>query len=137
MASTSFPSLDAAEVIEVEFVRLDGSTRMLRMLVDTVFTGKSSLIVAPEAVDLIRARLPRTQTSGALRGAKRRAWVKCCIRKMKFEATMIAIIADLSSLALPAGVDGLIGLSFLRHFARWGGYLTRKKWAFKLVDRED
>jgi hypothetical protein len=34
---------------------------------------------------------------------------------------MIAIIAELASLALPLGVEGMAGLSFLRQFTRWGG----------------
>lgn len=135
MASVSFPSPDGAEVIEVDFVRLDGSPRSLKLLVDTGFTGKSSVIIGANDIDLIRAGLPSTETTGALKGQQNRAWVTCRIGAMKFQATMIAIVADLSALSLPIGVDGLVGLSFLRQFARWGARRSRKGWTFSLYDR--
>src|ERR1017187_8502426 len=103
MASVSFPSPEAAEIIEVDFVRLDGSTRSLKLLVDTGFTGKSSVIIGANDLDLIRAGLPATETTGALTGSQNRAWVTCRIGAMEFQATMIAIVADVSALSLPIG----------------------------------
>jgi predicted aspartyl protease len=133
MASVSFPSLDAAEVIEIEFTTAQGGTRMLRLLVDTGF--RSSLILGAEARELIRAALPPAQTTGALRGSQDRAWVTCRIPALEFQSTMIAIMADISPLSLPAGVDGMAGLSFLRQFARWGSEETASDWRFFLFDR--
>jgi hypothetical protein len=132
MASVYFASLDDAEAIELDFLRLDGSARRLKMLVDTGFTGKSSVILGPDANDLIRAVLPATQTSGALHGPRDRAWVTCRISPLAFESTIIAILADLSGLALPAGTDGMVGLTFLRQFARWGAACGPNGWLFFL-----
>ena len=45
MASVSFPSLADADGIDVEFLKLDGDVRSLRLLVDSGFTGSSSLVL--------------------------------------------------------------------------------------------
>jgi hypothetical protein len=52
-------------------------------------------------VELVRAALPARHTTGALQGLKDRAWVICRIAGLNFQATLIAIIADTTSLALP------------------------------------
>ncbi len=134
MASVSFPGFDAAEVIEVEFVGAQGGVRSLKLLVDTGFSGRSGVIIGTDAGDLVRARLPATQTTGALKGQQDRAWVTCRVPGLSFQATLIAIIADISVLSLPRGVDGMAGLTFLRHFARWGAEETPAGWRFFLFD---
>ena len=132
MAQVSFPSLDAAETVEVEFVKLDGSGRALKLLVDTGFTGRSSVVLGIDAGDLIRACLPAAQTTGALKGPQDRAWVTCRIPGLDFQATVIAIVTDISALSLPSGVEGMVGLTFLRHFTRWGAEQTGAGWQFVL-----
>jgi predicted aspartyl protease len=137
MASVSFPSFDAAEVIEVEFVTVQGGTRTLKLLVDTGFSGRSSVIIGADASELIRAALPPAQTTGALKGSQDRGWVTCRIPALSFQATMIALIADVSVLSLPIGVEGMVGLSFLRQFARWGAEKSASGWRFFLFDQTD
>jgi hypothetical protein len=58
MAVVCYRSLDDAEVIEVEFLTLQGSVRVLKLLVDSGFTGKSSLILGNDARELVRAEIP-------------------------------------------------------------------------------
>ena len=137
MPSVFFPSLADAEVIDVELLELDGKFRSLRLLVDSGFTGTNSFVLPDSAVDLVRAALPATPTTGALQGLKDRAWVTCRIDDLSFQATLIAIITDTSSLSLPPGVEGLVGLTFLRQFARWGGQRTASGWQFFLSDGHD
>ena len=102
----------------------------MQLLIDTGFTGKSSLILGHDAADLIRAEIPPAQTTGALQGMQNRAWVTCRVPDLDGETTLIAIITDVSILSLPAGVQGMAGLSFLRHFARWGSERTSEGWRF-------
>ena len=137
MASISFRSLPDAEVIDLELLTLDGKFRSLRLLVDSGFTGTNSLVLPDTAVDLVRAALPATPTTGALQGLKDRGWVTCRIDELDFQATLIAIITDTSSLSLPPRVEGLAGLTFLRQFASWGGQRTTNGWQFFLSDGRD
>jgi hypothetical protein len=66
-------------------------------------------------------------------GTQQRAVVSCRVPALAFQATAVAILADLSGLALPPGVGGLAGLRFLRHFHRWGSEQTdRGDWNFFL-----
>ena len=132
MATVAFHSLDNAEVIDVEFVNLQGQSRLLKLLVDSGFTGSSSVILGNDTTELIRAQIPATQTTGALQGAQNRAWVTCRIPQVGFQCTLIAIITDVSPLLLPSGVQGMAGLSFLRQFARWGAKRTEDGWQFFL-----
>ena len=111
MASVYFPSLSDAEVIDLEFLRLDGDVRSLRLLVDSGFMGRSSLVLPNSAVDLMRAAHSATHTTGALQGPRERGWVTCRIAGLNYEATLIAIITDTSTLSLPPGVEGLVGLA--------------------------
>ena len=134
MAFVFFPSLADADVIDLEFLRLDGDVRSLRLLVDSGFTGGSSLVLPPSASDLMRAAHSAANTSGALQGPKERGWVTCRVAGLKSEATLIAIITDTSTLSLPPGVEGLAGLTFLRQFASWGGQRTADGWQFFLSD---
>jgi len=132
-----FPSLADAEVIDVELLKLDGKFRSLRLLVDSGFTGANSLVLPDSAVDLVRAALPATHTTGALQGLKDRGWVTCRIAGLNYQATVVAIITDTSSLSLPPRVEGLVGLTFLRQFASWGGQRTAGGWQFFLSDGRD
>jgi hypothetical protein len=117
MAVAYYRSLDDAEAIEVEFLTLADSVRVLKLLVDSGFTGKSSLILGNEAREPVRAEVPPAQALGALQGAQNRGWVTCRIPDLGFQCTVIGIITDISSLSLPSGVQGMAGLTFLRNFA--------------------
>jgi len=134
MAAVYYRSLDDAEVIEVEFLTLQGSVRVLKLLVDSGFTGKSSLILDNDARELVRAEIPPAQATGALQGAQNRGWVTCRIPDLSFQCTVIGIITDISPLSLPPGVQGMAGLSFLRNFARWGAERRADGWEFFLAD---
>jgi hypothetical protein len=127
MPTVTFPSADAAEVIEVEFAAADGYRR-LKLLVDSGFTGQSSLVLGADATDLIRAVAAPAPVIGALQGEQERAWVSCRIADLGFTHTLIAILTDLSPLSLPPGVEGMAGLSFLRHFTRWGAEQSDGCW---------
>jgi hypothetical protein len=81
-------------------------------------------------------RTSPTQASGALQGTQNRAWVTCRIPGLSFQCTVIAIITDTSALMLPQGVQGMVGLSFLRHFQRWGSERTASGWRFLLSDSD-
>ena len=137
MASVFFLSLADAEVVDVELIKLDGTFRSLRLLVDSGFTGTNSLVLPDSAIDLIRAALPATHTTGALQGLKDRGWVTCRIPVLNYQATLIAIITDTTPLSLPPQVEGLVGLTFLRQFATWGGQRTASGWQFALSDGRD
>jgi ABC-type sulfate transport system permease component len=66
-----------------------------------------------------------------------RGWVAVRVAGLDFQSTMIAIFTDTTPLALPPGVAGLAGLTFLRQFASWGGQLTPNGWQFLLSDGRD
>ncbi len=134
MTSVFYPSLSDAEVVDIEFLKLDGDVRTLRLLVDSGFTGTSSLVLPVTAVDLIRAALPAKNITGALQGLHNRGWVTARVAGLDFQETVIAIITDTTSLALPSGVEGLAGLIFLRQFAGWGAQRTANGWQFFLLD---
>jgi hypothetical protein len=132
MTTVCYPSLDDAEVIQVEFLTLQGSVRSLKLLVDSGFTGRSSVVLGDDASDLVRAEIPAAQAIGALQGAQNRAWVTCRIPELSFQSTVIAIITDLTPLSLPPDLKGMAGLTFLRQFARWGAERTKDGWQLSL-----
>jgi hypothetical protein len=134
MGSTFWPSAEDAELIEVDFVKLDGESRSLRLLVDSGFTGVSSFVLGEHAVDLVHAEYDPAEVIGAIQGQQNRAWVTCRIPALAFRRTLIAIITDTAKLSLPAGVEGLAGLTFLRQFARWGAERGEAGWQFILSD---
>ena len=70
MAAVYFRSLDEAEVIDVEFLKPQGGVRLFKLLVDSGFTGKSSVVLGQEASELVRAQVPPAQVSGALQGRR-------------------------------------------------------------------
>ena len=137
MGTIFWPSADDAELIAVEFIKLDGESRSLKLLVDSGFTGGSSFVLGVDAVDLVRAEYDPAEVVGAIQGQQNRAWVTCRIPAMSFQRTLIAIITDTTTLSLPAGVEGLAGLTFLRQFSRWGAAQTDGAWQFFLSDRDD
>ena len=130
--SPYYPSRDNSEVIEIEFLKLDGEVRSLKLLVDSGFTGKSSFVLTDNALDLFRAEIQPANAVGALQGQQNRAWVTCRIPELSFQSTLIAIVADISSLSLPSEVEGMAGLTFLRQFARWGAEQSETGWQFLL-----
>ena len=137
MPTVYFPSLDDAEVVEVEFSSDSGTRRLLKLLVDSGFTGQSSIVLGIEEDDLIRAVMASAPATGALQGEQNRAWVTCQISEIGFQKTLIAILTDLAPLSLPEDIRGMVGLSFLRQFARWGSEHTADGWQFFLSLGED
>ena len=137
MATAYYRSLENAEVVDVVFSTQHGGIRLLKLLVDSGFTGKSSFVLGDDALELVRAEMPPAQATGALQGAQDRGWVSCRIPDLSFQRTLIAILTDLSPLSLPPGVQGMAGLSFLRQFARWGAEQTVDGWQFFLSDGKD
>jgi predicted aspartyl protease len=120
MAIAYFPSLEGAEALEVAFAKPQGGEVALRLLVDSGFTGQSSFVLPANAADLAQAVAPASQVVGALQGAQQRVVVLCRVVGLSVSFPAIAILADVSCLALPPGIQGLVGLRFLRHFCRWG-----------------
>lgn len=105
-----------------------------RLLIDSGFTGKSSFVLSTADCARFRRRYaPPSQVSGALAGSHQRVWVKCTMSTIGFEANLVAISGDLAGCSLPAGVDGLAGLSFLSQFHRWGAQrMGGSDWEFFL-----
>jgi hypothetical protein len=115
-----FPSLEQGDTIESIFVNPRGGESTYRLLVDSGFTGQSSFVLPQSASHLAHARAAAMETAGAIQGVQSRVIVVCRIAALSFQAPMIAILADTSNLALPPGIEGMVGLRFLRHFHRWG-----------------
>lgn len=132
MATIYSRSLDDAEVVEVEFLTAQGFSQRRTLLVDTGFTGRSSVILSDDSWPFIRAEMRPAEASGALQGTQQRAWVTCRIPEIGFQQTLIAILTDLAPLSLPEGVQGMVGLRFLRHFTRWGAEQSADGWRFFL-----
>ena len=114
MAIAYYQSLEHAEAVEVVFLRPQGSDVTLRLLVDSGFAGESSFVLPEQLSDLAQASAPKSQVRGALRGAQRRSVVLCRIPQLSLQFAAPAILADMSTLALPVGVQGQAGLQFLR-----------------------
>ena len=132
MPTDQFPSLEDAEIVEIDFLTLAGGNRRLKLLVDSGFTGQSSIILGDEHNDLIRAVMEPAPASGALHGEQNRAWVMCRIPEIGLQKTLIGILTDLSPLSLPEGIRGMVGLSVLRLFTRWGAEKSGDRWKFFL-----
>ncbi len=120
MAIAYFSSLEEADVLEVTFSKPQGDEVTLRLLVDSGFTGQSCFVLPEHADNLAHAPAPASQVAGAIHGMQKRAVVSCGIPPLSFQTAAIAIVADTARLALPSGIDGIVGLRFLRHFRRWG-----------------
>jgi hypothetical protein len=119
-------------------VRLQGiSSRaglFRRLLVDSGFTGSSALVLDRQDAAQVRRRLaPQGNAAGALTGTQQRVWVGCSVPELDFAATVMAISTDLAPLALPEGIDGILGLSFLNRFSQWGAkHSASNDWIFTL-----
>jgi predicted aspartyl protease len=134
MAIAYFSSLEQAETIDVAFAKSQGGELTLRLLVDSGFTGQSCCVLSENAADLAQAAAAAGQAAGALQGVQRRVVVSCHVAALSFHLTAMAILTDVSPLALPPGVQGLVGLQFLRHFRRWGAEQTEGGiWRFFLA----
>jgi len=120
MPTIHFASLPDAEIVSAEFEKLDGSIIARHLPVDTGFSGASGVLLSIQDADLMWAKLPFANTSGALQGQQQRGVVRVGIAGLLAPRGMAALFADLTSLSLPAGVQGMAGLSFLREFDRWG-----------------
>jgi hypothetical protein len=128
-----FPSLAEAETLEVSMVKPQGGEETFRLLVDSGFTGKSCFVLPDSADEFAQAAAPTTQVAGALQGTQKRVVMSCRIAALSFQVSVIAILADTAALALPDGIQGIVGLRFLRHFRRWGAEQTETgNWRFFL-----
>ncbi|MBI1832882.1 MAG: hypothetical protein HYR84_15695 [Planctomycetes bacterium] len=133
MAIAFFPSLARAEAVDVSFSTLQGGETTLHLLVDSGFTGDSSFVLSQSAQDLALVPAPSLLAVGAIQGMQYRAVVFFHIPTLSMHATAIAVFANLTSMALPAGVDGIAGLQFLRRLRRWGAEkATDGSWRFFL-----
>jgi capsule polysaccharide export protein KpsC/LpsZ len=137
MPTAHFPSLEDSEMVEVEFMTLSGEVRTRKLLVDSGFTGQSSIVLREDDTGLIWAKMDPMPTSGALQGDQDRAWVSWRVHELGIQMKSIAILTNLDPLSLPHGIRGMAGLTFLRHFTRWGAERSAAGWRFSLtVDRE-
>src|SRR5438046_1033994 len=107
MAIAFFPSLGHADTVEVVFVKPDGGEGRLRLLVDSGFTGQSSVVLPDSAAGLGHAPATTSQVTGALQGVQRRVVVTFRITALAFETSALAIVTETSGLALPPGVHGM------------------------------
>ena len=133
MAIAYFPSLEQADTLEIIFSKPHGDKVALRLRVDSGFTGQSCFVLAENAGDFEHAPAPDSQLLGALQGSQKRSVVMGAIPTLSVQFEALAILADISSLALPSGVHGIVGLRFLRQFRRWGAEKTDDgSWRFFL-----
>lgn len=120
MTTVCFPSRDDCDVVELQLVGPNGHAVVHRLLVDCGFTGESSLVLPTEARAFAEAIVSASFASGAIQGRQSRVLVTCQIPVLACRLQLIAILADVSSLSLPPDITGMVGLSFLRRFSRWG-----------------
>jgi predicted aspartyl protease len=128
-----FPSLEEGDALEVVFAKSQGGEVTLRLLVDSGFTGQSSFVLPEDADELAQALAPTAQAAGALQGTQKRIVVSCRVESLSFHLAAIALLADTSRLVLPPGIQGVVGLRFLRYFRRWGAEQSEDgSWRFFL-----
>ena len=120
MPATSFASLAEAEVVTVELEHLDGTIVTRTLMVDSGFTGASGVLLSNHDMSLIHASAPFATTGGALVGQQSRGAIRIGVAGVLTPRRMFALFADLSTLSLPANVEGMVGLTFLRLFDQWG-----------------
>lgn len=136
MSTVYFPSSPECEVVDVELLSQDGGVRNTRLMVDSGFTGESALVLPAHLESLAHAHVDQAFAAGALSGKQTRVVARCRVSGLSFDDALIAITADLTNLALPADVDGIVGLTFLRRFSRWGAERTLSgDWSFFLSDK--
>jgi hypothetical protein len=135
MATVYFPSQPGGDVVDVEFLKPDGTASRRMLLVDSGFTGQSAIILGTADSIFSHAAAPASQAGGALSGSQTRGVVVCQVTGLSVQHTLIAIFTDLTTLALPSGVEGMVGLQFLRQFQRWGAEQSNNgDWRFFLCD---
>jgi hypothetical protein len=120
MAIAYFASLSNADIVEIALIAPQGAIVNLRLLVDTGFAGSSSLLLSFNVAALAIGPAFPGHAYGAIHGLQSRVVVVCGIPSLSYQATAVAMLADLAPINLPPGVDGLAGLQFLRQFQRWG-----------------
>ena len=123
MLSQTFPFHQGLPTITLSFThRVSGKLVARRLLVDSGFTGECDLLMSIDDCRDFRISFARSKdVGGALTGTHRLVWVKCVLPELNFEKTVRSLEADLSTMSLADGIDGLVGLSFLTQFAAWGG----------------
>ena len=123
MLSQTFPFHQGLPTITLSFAhRVSGQFVVRRLLVDSGFTGECDLLLSIDDCRDFRISFARSKdVGGALTGTHRLVWVKCALPELNFEKTVRSLEADLSTMSLADGIDGLVGLSFLTRFAAWGG----------------
>src|SRR4051812_41265725 len=100
MAIAFFSSIEEAETIEVAFVDPHGGKKMLRLLVDSGFTGQSSFVLPQSQDVLAHAAAPMAQVAGAIQGSQRCVVVSSEVRGLSINIIATAILADTASLSL-------------------------------------
>ncbi len=124
MAVAYFPSIEQADILDVVFSISTGGEITLRLLVDSGFTGESCFVLSATAHELEQLPADDAQVKGALQGIQKRSMVVGRIPALSTHFKALAILADTANLALPPGIQGIVGLRFLRQFRRWGGEKT-------------
>jgi hypothetical protein len=133
-----FESLEDCDLVEVEFARVDGRQTGVRLFVDSGFTGASSFVLSDELSELALANLPCALAAGALSGRQQRVLVRCSIPGISFQPNLGAILTDVKPLELPAAVQGMAGLTFLRQFTSWGAERVEQSgWRFFLASQDE
>jgi hypothetical protein len=133
MPIAHFSSLEHVDVLDLAFSERSGGQRTVRLLVDSGFTGESAFVLPASLKDIALAQVSASEVTGAIQGTHSRSFVLCHVSALTFHYAAFAIITDVGSLSLPPGVDGIVGLQFLRQFQRWGAEQTSDgKWRFFL-----
>lgn len=135
MPAARFPYYRGLPTVLLSFAVFGSEDEAVRrLLVDSGFTGESSLILPKDDCYRFGQREATVnQVGGAIQGIHQRVWVSCELPELSFQSSLIAIAADVSAFSLPDGIDGLAGLPFLNQFVRWGGERTRAgAWDFVL-----
>lgn len=120
------------DVIELELIAHSGRIVPCRALVDSGFSGPSSMVLAEHLQHVRRSRIRSAAVGGALQGRHRRINVVCRVAGMLQEQSHAAILAKMDSLDVPTDIEGIVGLQFLRSFWRWGGERVGNDWQFVL-----
>src|SRR5260370_10115365 len=94
MGIAFFPSLAQADIVEVSVSRRQGGETILRLVVDSGFTGESSFVLAKDAIDLALMPMPSLSAMGAIQGIQQRVLVFYHVAVLTVDATAIAVLAD-------------------------------------------
>jgi len=132
VATVQFVSVEDCDVVEMDIVARDSDAAHVRLLVDSGFTGDSAIVLSSAFRRYKYRETDPASTSGALQGQQERIVLNCRIPGILVDSRLIAILADVEPLQLPPGIDGMVGLTFLRLFDRWGAERTANGWRFFL-----